>query len=69
MFADDILLLSETADGLQKSISKLHEYCAKWQLSINAKKSKVMIFSTQKYLKSKTRVLFRKGKTRKSNKI
>jgi hypothetical protein len=29
-FADDILLLSESAEGLQKSLDKLSEYCKKW---------------------------------------
>lgn len=49
MFADDILLLSETPKGLQKSIKKLHEYCFNWQLSINTKKTKIMIFKQKKY--------------------
>ena len=44
MFADDILLLSESPDGLQKSIDRLHQYCENWQLSINANKTKIMIF-------------------------
>ena len=29
MFANDILLLSESAEGLQKSLDKLNEYCKK----------------------------------------
>ena len=40
MFADDILLLSESPEGLQQAINKLNEYCLKWQLSINIKKPK-----------------------------
>jgi hypothetical protein len=44
MFADDILLLSESAEGLQKSLDKLSEYCKKWQLSVNVKKTKAIIF-------------------------
>jgi hypothetical protein len=43
-FADDILLLSESAEGLQKSLDKLSEYCKKWQLSVNVKKTKAIIF-------------------------
>jgi hypothetical protein len=39
MFADDILLLSESAEGLQKSLDKLSEYCKKWQLPVNVKKT------------------------------
>ena len=41
MFADDVLLLSETPEGLQNSINKLNEYCFKWQLSVNVKKPKL----------------------------
>jgi hypothetical protein len=44
MFADDILLLSESAEGLQKSLDKLSEYCKKWQLSVNVKNTKAIIF-------------------------
>ena len=44
MFADDILLLSESVEGLQKSLDKLSEYCKKWQLSVNVKNTKAIIF-------------------------
>ena len=44
MFADDLLLLSESAEGLQKSLEKLSNYCKKWQLSININKTKVIVF-------------------------
>ena len=44
MFADDILFLSESAEGLQKSLDKLSEYCKKWQLPVNVKKTKATIF-------------------------
>ena len=45
MFADDLVLLVETSEGLQQSLSALYHYCHSWQLKINADKSKVMIFS------------------------
>lgn len=45
MFADDVLLLSNSASGLQKALDCLAEYCFKWKLSINMKKTKVMIFN------------------------
>ena len=45
MFADDLVLLAETSEGLQQSLSALYHYCHSWQLKINADKSKVMIFS------------------------
>jgi hypothetical protein len=45
MFADDIILMSESADGLQKCIDKLHSYCDKWSLTLNTKKTQVLIFN------------------------
>ena len=45
MYADDMLLLSKTESGLQKSLDILEEYCKKWRLVANIKKTKIMIFS------------------------
>ena len=45
MYADDLVLLSQSAHGLQNSLDKLHEYCSKWKLSVNIEKNKVMIFN------------------------
>ena len=45
MFADDIVLLSETSQGLQKSLSILESYCKKWHLSVNVSKTKIVIFN------------------------
>jgi hypothetical protein len=42
MFADDLLLLSETPEGLQNCIDKLNSYCNRWQLSINIQKTQVI---------------------------
>ena len=44
LFADDLLLLSESSTGLQKCISQLEDYCEKWRLNVNLKKTKIMIF-------------------------
>ena len=35
MYADDLIIMSETPEGLQKSLHALHSYCQKWKLSIN----------------------------------
>lgn len=43
MYADDIVLLSTSFDGLNKSIKILENYCNKWQLKINIKKTKIMV--------------------------
>ena len=45
MYADDLIIISESKEGLQKQIGKLENYCAKWRLQINEKKTKVMIFN------------------------
>jgi hypothetical protein len=44
-FADDLVLLSETKEGLQKCLNKLEQYCYKWGLSLNTKKTKCMVFN------------------------
>jgi hypothetical protein len=43
-FADDLVILSNTSEGLQNSLNKLEKYCYDWQLTVNTKKTKVMIF-------------------------
>ena len=40
MYADDVILLSETPAGLQNSLSHLQKYCTKWGLEVNIKKTK-----------------------------
>ena len=44
-FADDLVILSETSLGLQNSLNNLETYCKNWGLSINAKKTKVVVFN------------------------
>jgi potassium voltage-gated channel Eag-related subfamily H protein 8 len=45
LYADDIVLLSESAEGLQHSLNALHHYCNKWDLRVNIDKTKVIIFN------------------------
>uniref|UniRef100_A0A671W6R3 ribonuclease H n=1 Tax=Sparus aurata TaxID=8175 RepID=A0A671W6R3_SPAAU len=44
LFADDLVLLSPTAQGLQQSLDLLEHYCQTWALTVNPKKTKIMIF-------------------------
>ena len=44
MYADDIVLFSETIDGMQLMINRLGVYCNRWNLEVNLQKSKMMIF-------------------------
>ena len=45
LYADDLLLLSTSENELQRNITIINEFCNKWGLSVNADKSKVMVFS------------------------
>ena len=45
MFADDIVLLSESADGLQNSLYKLQECCDIWLLTVNTQKTKILVMN------------------------
>ena len=44
LFADDMALLSESRDGLQKGLDKLGEYCEKWGLIVNINKTQCVAF-------------------------
>ena len=48
LYADDLVLLSESREGLQNSIDNLGSYCDKWGLTINTLKTKTIIFNTNK---------------------
>ena len=39
-FADDLVLISTSANGLQVCLNKLENYCKRWRLSVNVKKKK-----------------------------
>lgn len=45
LFADDLVIMSETEAGLQSGLNRLAEYCDKWGLTVNTKKTKVIVFS------------------------
>ena len=45
LYADDLVLISLTEDGLQNSLEKLHNYSQQKGLTISMKKSKTIIFN------------------------
>ena len=53
MFADDLVLISQTAEGLQNCLTNLQSYCKKWCLTVNTDKTKVVIFNRGGYKISK----------------
>jgi len=44
MYADDTVLLSDSAAGLQKALNSLEQYCKDWRLNVNCSKTKVVVF-------------------------
>jgi exonuclease III len=48
LYADDVLILSSSAKGLQSSLNKLNNYCKKWRLTVNTVKTKTMVFNSRK---------------------
>ena len=45
MYADDIILLSTTAQGLQSKIDILEQYCQDWCLTLIPVKTKILVFN------------------------
>ena len=45
MYADDLVLISRSKEGLQRQIDTVQEYCQTWKLELNFKKTKTMIFN------------------------
>ena len=48
MYADDLVLMSPSAQGLQQQLNSLAEYCRKWELSVNKKTKVVILFEHYK---------------------
>ena len=48
LYADDIVIIAENEEKLQKLLDKLYEWCIKWHLEINESKSKIMHFRKKK---------------------
>ena len=45
LYADDLILCSETPEGLQQQLDGLLEFCKKWHVIINLTKTKILIFN------------------------
>ncbi len=44
IYADDIAILATSQEQLQKGLDTLYNYCQKWKLTVNTKKTKILIF-------------------------
>ena len=45
MYADDLLVISPSPEGLQRSINIIQKHAEEWKLKVNTKKSNIIIFS------------------------
>ena len=44
-WADDLVLISTTKEGLQNQLNVVNEYCSDWKLTLNTEKTKTIIFN------------------------
>ena len=51
LYADDTILLGESAQDLQVALDSLYSYCERWNLKVNENKTKVVVFSRGKVRK------------------
>ena len=51
LYADDTIILAESPEDLQKALNAVKDYCDRWHLTVNASKTKVVIFSRGKVRK------------------
>ena len=52
LYADDTVLLSDNADGLQYPLNCLARYCEHWKLEVYTSKTEIVIFSKGRSKKS-----------------
>ena len=45
MYADDLLVISPSPEGLQHSINIIQKHAEEWKLKVNTEKSNIIIFS------------------------
>ena len=45
LYADDTIVLAENACELQKALDAVHGYCGMYKLTVNIKKTKIIVFS------------------------
>ena len=51
LYADDTIILAETAEDLLQALNGLNSYCQKWSLKTNVSETKIVIFSKRKVTK------------------
>ena len=44
LYADDLVVCSDTSEDLQEQIDGLYRFCCKWHMIVSLSKTKVLIF-------------------------
>ena len=47
LYADDTVLMAESAEDLQTQLNSFNDYCKKWNLKVNVDKTKIIIFGSR----------------------
>lgn len=47
LYADDTVILSDSAEDFQRSLSLFNDYCKNWHLQVNMRKTKIIIFGAR----------------------
>ena len=58
LYADDLVLMSPTKEGLQQHLNLLHTFCQSWALTVNPKKTNIMIFQKQSWSQDSTHYFY-----------
>ena len=64
MYADDLLVISNSPEGLQQSLNVIYKHAQEWKLKVNTKKFNVIIFSGNGQNKNKKKIQIRKSNYR-----
>ena len=59
LYADNIVLLSDSEINLQSMLDKLNHWCNKWRLTVNECKTKILHFRSQN--KNRSNFVFKCG--------
>ena len=57
-WADDLVLISESKNGLQQHLNVLEKYCKDWKLSVNTDKTQLVVFNKNGKLIEKEKVFY-----------
>ena len=58
LYADDLIMLSESREGLQNCMDHLETYCDKWEMQVNLSKTKMVTFAKPDLTRKDTQITF-----------